>query len=123
MKLTGKVVSGVGNFKERMTKYPEAFKKAAGEALRPGTINMDVGQVIPIQEKSRIKGTEIGEPNQDLLFEPCTINGYAAHRIRPFDINTGGGGHGDHILEIACSKELPDVGYGATVQIEFFRDK
>jgi hypothetical protein len=31
-----------------------------------------------------------------------------------------GGGHGDHILEITCSKQIPDVPPGTEVEIALF---
>jgi hypothetical protein len=49
-----------------------------------------------------------------------TINGYPAWRIRPYHLLTGGGGHGDHILEIACSEVLPNIEPGRVVEIELF---
>ena len=104
-----------------MTTYPEVFKRATGEYLRAGTINVDVGQRIEIREEFRIRGADMSEPDQDLLFERCCINGYPANRIRPFQKSTGEGGHGDDILEIACSKEVPNVAHGSTVEIESFR--
>jgi len=97
----------------------EVFERATGERLYPGTLNVNVGQQIPIKEHFRIRGAEINEPEQDLLFEVCRINGLWAYRIRPFDA-VGGGGHGDEILEIACSKKIPNVGPGVEVEIALF---
>jgi CTP-dependent riboflavin kinase len=105
-----------------MTKYPEAFKKATGENLIPGTLNVRVEREIRVREDFRIRGTEINEPEQDLLFEVCHINGIRAYRIRPCDVSTGSGGHGDDTLEMACSQEIPNVTHGSVVDIELFRD-
>jgi CTP-dependent riboflavin kinase len=117
----GKVVSGCGHFKERMTRQREVFERATGEELHPGTINVNVGQEIPIREVFRINGNDIGEPEQDLLFERCRINGYSAFRIRPYHLPTGGGGHGDHVLEIACAEVVPNTDLGNVVEVELFR--
>jgi hypothetical protein len=68
-----------------------------------------------------MRGIEINEP-EDFLFERCRINGIPAYRIRPLNLINGGGGHGDHMLEIACSVEIPDVPHGTVVEIELFRD-
>lgn len=105
-----------------MTNYRDVFKEVTGKYLYPGTINVDVGKELPIRANFRIKGGDIGEPEQDLLFEHCSLNGHPAYRIRPYHLSTGQGGHGDHILEIACSKQLQNVEHGATVEVEFFRD-
>jgi CTP-dependent riboflavin kinase len=113
---------GLRHFSKRMTEYPEAFEKATGEHLFPGTVNVNVGEPIRVREHFRIRGTEINEPEQDLLFEVCRINRIWAYRIRPFQLATGEGGHGDHILEITCSQRIPNVGPGSEVEIAFLRD-
>src|SRR6266478_1018307 len=88
----GEVVPGCRHFTQRMTTYRDGFKQATGEYLHPGTINVSVGEEIEIQEEFRIKGTDIGEPDQDLLFERCRINGLPAYWIRPYHLITGAGG-------------------------------
>jgi CTP-dependent riboflavin kinase len=113
---------GLRHFSKRMTEYPEVFEKATGERLFPGTLNVNVGKPIRVREHFRIRGTEINEPEQDLLFEVCRINRIWAYRIRPFQLATGEGGHGDHILEITCSQRIPNVGPGSEVEIAFLRD-
>ena|SRR5665213_3078440 len=123
LKLVGMVCSadsGLKDFTRRMERYPEVFERATGERLYVGTLNVDVGAPVPIREDFRIAGSEIGEPNQDLVFERCLVNGLPAYRIRPMDAN-GGGGHGDHVLEISCSQRIPNVEPGSQVEIELFR--
>jgi len=104
-----------------MTEYAAVFREATGESLFPGTLNVDVHAPILIREHFRIRGTEIDEPEQDLLFEVCRIDGIWAYRIRPFHLLTSGGGHGDHIIEIASRDKVPNVAAGTEVQITFFR--
>jgi CTP-dependent riboflavin kinase len=103
-----------------MTQYPEVFERATGERLYPGTLNVNVGERIPIKEHFRIRGTELNELEQDLLFEVCRINQIWSYRIRPFHLVTGEGGHGDHILEIACSQKIPNDSPGTEVEIALF---
>jgi hypothetical protein len=103
-----------------MTKFPEAFRRATGEDLVKGTLNVDVGRNIPVNEHFRMRGTEIDEPEQDLLFEVCRANGLWAYRIRPYNLRTGEGGHGDSILEIACGQIIRTDG---VVEIELFREE
>jgi CTP-dependent riboflavin kinase len=119
--LRGTVQPGVRHFKERMTNYAHIFERAVGERLYPGTINVKVPTPIPIRVEFRISGKDIGEPEQDLLFEKCLINGIRAYRIRPCNLKTGGGGHGDDVLEIACSIEVPCVAPGSSVEVTLFR--
>lgn len=111
--------AGLKHFSSRMNQYPEVFERATGEKLFPGTLNVNVGEPIAIKEHFRIHGTELNEP-EDFLFEVCRINGIWAYRIRPLD-PLGNGGHGDHILEISCHREIPNVPPGAEVEIAFFR--
>jgi hypothetical protein len=81
-----------------------------------------VGRQISINEHFRIRGTDIGEPHQDLLFEVSRINGIWAYRIRPRDLRDGSGGHGDDTLEIACSRKIPNIKGKSVVEIALFRD-
>lgn len=125
MKVTGRLIEGVGDFKRRMSAYPEVFERAVGEPLFPGTLNVEIAYELPCREDIRIRGVEIGEAYQDLLIEHCAILGRRAYRIRPFQPATGGGGHGDHVLEIACATALRPllVGKEERVEIEFFRER
>ena len=76
---------GVGHFAPRMTKYPEAFRRITGESLFPGTVNLRVSEPIPPREHFRLRGIEIDEPGQDLLFELFVLTGFGgtafAHTI------------------------------------------
>jgi CTP-dependent riboflavin kinase len=119
--LKGVIVSGCGDFSKRMNRFPDVFRRAMGYSPYPGTLNVDVGSPIAIEEEFRIRGTEIDEPGQDLLFEPCLVNEIQGFRIRPFIVATGGGGHGDNVLEIACAQEIPNACIGGVVQITLFR--
>ena len=123
MKVVGKLVEGVGDFRKRMIAHAAVFERVVGDKLYPGTLNVEVPQAIACQAHFRICGKEIGEPDQDLLFERCTIFGRPAYRIRPFQLRSGGGGHGDHILEIASAEELRPLikGREDQIKIEFHR--
>ncbi len=120
--LKGQVVNGCRHFIRRMKDYSEVFHQATGEILFPGTLNIKVDKEIPIKEHFRIHGANINEPEQDLLFEICRINGIWAYRIRPYHLTSSGGGHGDDILEIACSKEILGATCGSFHEITLFRD-
>jgi hypothetical protein len=105
-----------------MTRFPDVFELATGQRLFPGTLNLDVRTHIAPREHFRIRGRDIGEPGQDLLFEIVRVNGVWAYRIRPLDLRTGGGGHGDHILEIAAADELrPTLSGADAIEVEIFR--
>ena len=111
--------AGVKDMPRRMCEHPKVFEEATGEPLYPGTINVDVGEEIKIKEDFRIHGRELNEA-EDFLFELCHFNGIRAYRIRPLDA-AGGGGHGDHIIEITCSQKIPNVSPGTQVEITLFQ--
>jgi CTP-dependent riboflavin kinase len=118
----GHVVKGCGHFRQRMTTHRDVFTRAAGEELYPGTMNVKIDRKLEIKEKFRIRGAEIGELGQDLLFEECLINGIKAYRIRPYVLGTGGGGHGDDTIEIASASYIANAKLGTKVELTFFRD-
>lgn len=122
MIVRGQIVRGCNHFQARMTKYRHVFTKAAGVDLFPGTLNVKIDGQIEAREDFRIKGTEIDEPGQDLIFERCRINGIEAFRIRPLHLATGMGGHGDDTLEIAAAQRVPSVEIGTEVEVELFRE-
>jgi len=103
-----------------MTRFPDVFKKATGEHLYPGTLNVKIDRKIKIQHDFKILGIEIDEPEQDLLFEKCLINGIKAYRIRPYDLK-GGGGHEDEILEITSAWWIPNAEPDSEVEVAFFK--
>jgi CTP-dependent riboflavin kinase len=123
LSVKGRIVTGVQDFRKRMTLFPEVFREATGQALYPGTLNVKIDREIKIKEDFRIQGVSLGDPQQELLFEKCLINGTNAYRIRPRHITTGAGGHGDHIREIACPAWIPNAICGSEVEVSFFRDE
>jgi CTP-dependent riboflavin kinase len=104
----GKVIQGCGHFRDRLNspKFRAAYRKATGEDLHKGTLNVLVDRDIPIKEQRRIPGKEF-DHHEDFLLEECTVNGIQAFRLRPYDPRNGSGGHGDNVLEIASSQEIP----------------
>jgi len=119
--LTGTIVLGVGNFRPLMTRFADRFRAATGQNLYPGTLNVNIGDPISIREHFRIPGVDLGDDEQDFLFEVCRVNDFWAYRIRPFHRVSGQGGHGDHVLEIVSAHKLPRAHPGATVEIALFR--
>jgi CTP-dependent riboflavin kinase len=127
--LKGRVVQGCGHFRQRLASpsFRAAYRKATGEDLHKGTLNVKISRCIRIKVDFRILAADYDDPipgpKQDLLFERCLINGIPACRIRPYNPLDESGGHGDDTLEIACRQEIPNVTEGKEVQIELFRDE
>ena len=123
--LKGKVFQGCKHFQGRLERenFREAFRNSTGEQLFKGTLNVRVNRCIPVKEHFKIRGRDIGEPDQDLLVEVCRINNIWAYRIRPYNLCTGAGGHGDNVLEIGCAQEIPhDPNGNEEVEIVLLRD-
>lgn len=55
----------------RMTRDPGVFERATRERLFPGTLNVEIGTPLKCKANSRIRGVDIGEAGQVLLFERC----------------------------------------------------
>ena len=106
MRVSGRVIHGTGAWRPRIERFPQVFIAHFGYPLFPGTLNVLLDAPLPVRAEFRIPGSEIGEPEQDMLFERCLIDGFEAFRLRPFQPATGAGGHGDHILEIVSAQEL-----------------
>ena len=120
MRVSGRVIHGTGAWKPRIERFPEVFLAHFGHPLFPGTLNVLLEAPLPVRAESRIPGSEIGEPEQDMLFERCLVDGVEGFRLRPFQPATGAGGHGDHILEIVSVHELRPLLRGRdTVIVEF----
>ena len=119
--IKGRVVRGCNHFQVRMTKFRDIFRTKVGLELVPGTINVKIDHPVAVREDFRIRGEEINEGEQDLIFERCRINGLNAYRIRPSHRTTGIGGHGDDTLEICCPQRVPGVDVGVEVEVELFR--
>jgi hypothetical protein len=106
-----------------MASSPEIYERGVGEPLFPGTLNVRVKRRIPFREHFRILGREENDPSQDLLVEVCLLNGIIAYRICPWNVDSGLGGHGEYLIEIACPQKLPNVSYGSKVEVGLFWDE
>lgn len=116
----GNVRKGWGHFTQRMKDFPEDFRRVTGEVLFPGTLNVEIETPLEVREHFRMRDKM--DPEQDLLFEICRVGQIWAYRIRPLNRKTGAGGHGDHIIEITSSRQIPNAREGDPVEITFFRD-
>jgi CTP-dependent riboflavin kinase len=120
MRVIGRVVAGMGAWRPRIETFPNVFAEATGVPLFPGTLNVQLDTPLPIHAEFMISGARIEEPEQDMLFESCLVNGIISWRLRPFRPATGLGGHGDHILEIVSATQLrPCITDLERVVIEF----
>jgi hypothetical protein len=126
----GKIENGCGHFEKRMKNNSHAFNETTRETLFPGTLNIRevTNSDVKITEDFRIRSEDIDdsgidESDQDFIFEICRVKGKWAYRVRPCNRETHKGGHGDCVLEIACStriRDLPHCNEGEEIEVELF---
>jgi hypothetical protein len=119
--MKGRYRSGCGHWAERF-KNPEPWRRATGEKLQYGTINVKVDAPTKFREDCRVLEHEVPKThgwNGDYLMEICKIEGIRGYRIL--------GGHGPEILEIACAKLVQKNGQplkeGDELELEFFEQR
>jgi CTP-dependent riboflavin kinase len=122
MIVRGRIRTGIGAFKKIMSDHQDVFNKCLGMEVYPGNLNVELSEPLPVHEDCRIKGVEINRPCEDFVFERCVVAGRRAFRVRPLNA-TGGGGHGDQVLELVSDVALRPLlsGREAAVDVEFFR--
>lgn len=119
--LTGRVVSGLGNFSFWIEKLHDHYLRKTGMHLFPGTLNVHLDQPwsLPVRP-IRLEAHEYGG-TVSVSLVPCTILGRPAFILRTDANEQGRGHHPKTILEVACDVKLRDefhLGDGDTVTIE-----
>lgn len=121
MKLSGKVVSGMGNFAYWIGKLAEHYERKTGMKLFPGTLNLRLDEPYSLPPKvTRLEGEEYGG-TVSVNIVPCSIFGRKAFILRTDANEEGRGHHPKTILEIAADVRLRDHFHlcdGDTVEIE-----
>lgn len=125
----GTVQRNANAYSQRIKQHRETYENATGMPnLHDGTLNVwtDGGEHIAIWPHFQIDGAVLSEPDQDQLFEPCTIivagREFPAFRVRPYCRPDGQGGNGDHCLEIIAETIPVPVGPGTRVTVVFTRE-
>lgn len=123
--LTGKVVTGVGNFSYWIDKLKEHYRRKTGLALFPGTLNVQLAEEYSIPPNSlRLEGEEYGG-TVSINIVPCRIFEEEAVILRTDRSESGEGLHPKTLVEVACEVKLRDkynLKDGDIVQIEVETD-
>ena len=121
VRMKGRYRKGCGHFAGRF-ENPEPWRRATGEELRYGTINLKVDAPTKFREDCRVPEREVPKThgwNGDYLMEICKIEGIRGYRIL--------GGHEADVLEIACAKLIQKNGQplkeGDELELEFFEQR
>nr|AIA12116.1 protein of unknown function DUF120 [uncultured bacterium] len=124
--LTGKVVSGAGNFSQWIEKLKEPYQKKTGLQLFPGTLNVQLGEEYSIPPNAiRLEAEEYGG-TVSINIVACRIFGEDAVILRTDRNERGEGLHPKTLVEVACEVKLRDkynLKDGDIVQIEVSADE
>ncbi len=123
-RLSGKVVTGIGDFSFRMETIPgllDAYERKTGMRFYPGTLNIQLKELFSFPEKRiRLEKEDYGG-TVSVNILPCKINGKKAFILRTDKNEEGKGHHSKTIVEIASDVKLRDylkINDGDEVEID-----
>jgi riboflavin kinase len=123
--LTGKVVTGVGNFAYRIEKLHEHYLRKTGLDLFPGTLNVQLDEEYRVPaDAARLEGEEYGG-TVSIHIVPRRIFDEEAVILRTETNERGEGLHSRTLVEVACEVKLRDkyqLRDGDVVRIEIETD-
>ncbi|HEX6770909.1 MAG TPA: DUF120 domain-containing protein [Acidobacteriaceae bacterium] len=111
--LSGRVVSGVGNFSYWIEKLEEHYLRKTGMRLYPGTLNVRLAEPYSLPKQViRLEASEYGG-TVSVNMMPCVIRVPRAEGKKAFLLRTDAneeerGHHPKTIVEIACDVRLRD---------------
>lgn len=123
--LTGKVVTGVGNFSYWIEKLKDHYQRKTGMVLFPGTLNVQLEEEYSIPSNAmRLDAEEYGG-TVSVNIVPCRIFEEDAFILRTDTNESGEGFDEKSLVEVACGVKLRDkynLKDGDIVQIEVGTD-
>lgn len=119
--LTGRVVTGVGNFSYWIELLKEHYRRKTGLNLFPGTLNVELEEEYRVPAGAmRLEGEEYGG-TVSVNIVPCRIFEEQAVILRTERSESEEGTHARRIVEVACEVKLRDkyrLRDGDTVRVE-----
>ncbi len=119
--LSGKVVSGMGNFSYWIEKLHDHYLRKTGMNLFPGTLNIQLDEPYALPKHViRLEGCEYGG-SVSVNIVPCSILGKDAFILRTDANEQDRGHHPTTIVEVATDVKLRDQFHlkdGDVVEIE-----
>ena len=119
--LTGRVVTGVGNFAYWIELLKEHYRRKTGLNLFPDTLNVELEEEYRVPAgATRLEGDEYGG-TVSVNIVPCRIFEEQAVILRTERCESEEGTHARRIVEVACEVKLRDkyrLRDGDTVRIE-----
>ena len=106
--LTGKVVSGMGNFSYWIERLQDHYLRKTSMRLFPGTLNIQLEEPWSVPPGAlRLEAAEYGG-TVSVSLVPCTIERRPAFILRTDANEQGRGHHAKTIVEVACDVKLRD---------------
>ncbi len=116
--LRGRVAGGVGDLSRWMTRYADAYERATGVRLHPGSLNVVLDKPWTVHRAPlRLEADDVGV---GMSIVPCQIGHLPAFIMRTDRNNAGLGDHQPNVIEIAAAVNLRralDLADGDTVEI------
>jgi riboflavin kinase len=106
--LTGRVVTGVGNFSYWIDKLKDHYRRKTGLVLFPGTLNVQLDEEYSVPAgATRLEGEEYGG-DVSVNIVPCRIFDEEAVILRTDKYEKDEGPHARTLVEVACEVKLRD---------------
>ena len=119
--LTGRVVTGVGNFSYWIERLQEHYRRKTGASLFPGTLNVQLDEEYSVPSGAlRLEGEEYGGA-VSVNIVPCRILGRRAFILRTDAAERDS----KNVVEVACGVKLRDkynLRDGDVVRVEVSTD-
>src|SRR3989338_1597615 len=110
-KLTGKIISGIGDFSKKMMEIPgylDAYERKLHMRFFPGTLNIVLEEPYSIPPDSmRLEKEEYGG-TVSVYIVPCKMFGRQAYILRTEKNELESGPHSKNIIEVGCDIKLRD---------------
>lgn len=106
--LTGRVVSGLGDFARWIEQLKGHYLRKTGLDLFPGTLNVELPEEYGVPDGSARLGAEEYGGSVSVYIVPCRILGERAVILRTEAAERGEGAHPRTIVEVACEVKLRD---------------
>lgn len=100
-RLVGRVTSGLGDLSRWMRRHADAYHRATGHELVPGSLNVELHRAWSLPESPRIRlpPEQVGV---GMNLVPCTLEGLPAFIARTDRNEAGTGHHPQNLIEIVA---------------------
>lgn len=102
--MRGRVASGRGDLAQWMRRYSDAYERAVGARLEPGSLNMVLDEPWVMHEPEvRLEASEVGVR---VGLVRCRVNGEPCWALRTDRNNTATGHHPLNVVEVVSTVHL-----------------